>query len=135
MKRGPKPGSATTTDFLAIARNAWGDAMPAEVEALAHAAMIETATAAAGRIGYSPAVVTHVLRRSYSGDMTTVFGRIRGAFMGETVDCPVLGEIGRDRCLIEQKRPFAATNSSRARLWHACKTCRNRRAVMEAPDA
>lgn len=135
MKRGPKPGSATTTDFLAIARDAWGDALPAEVEALAHAAMGETATAAAKRMGYSPAVVTHVLRRSYPGDLTAVFGRIRGAFMGETVECPVLGEIGRDRCLTEQKRPFAATNSSRARLFHACKTCRNRRAAMEPSDA
>jgi hypothetical protein len=46
--------------------------------------------------------------------------------MGETVMCPVLDEIGRDRCLSEQVKPFAATSSTRARLFHACKTCPNR---------
>jgi hypothetical protein len=67
--------------------------------------------------------------------MISVRARIRGALMAETVMCPILGEIGRDRCLTEQKRPFAATNSTRARLYHACKTCPNRRDQMEAPDA
>ncbi len=55
-----------------------------------------------------------------------VFAKIRGALMGETVLCPILDEIGRDRCLTEQAKPFAATNSTRARLFHACKTCPNR---------
>jgi hypothetical protein len=132
MKRGPQPGSGTT-DFAAKARAAWPDPLPAEVLALADACNASTASAVAARIGYSPAVVSHVLSAKYRGDMTAVFARIRGALMAETVACPVLGEIGTDRCLIEQRRPFAATNSTRARLFHACKTCPNRRNLMTDP--
>ena len=125
MKRGPVPGKGGV-DFLAKARAAWGEALPAEVAALADAAQRETASAAARAIGYSPAVVSHVLANRYSGDLPAVFAKIRGVWLGEQVICPVLGEIGRDQCLTHQKRPFAATNSSRARLFHACKICPNR---------
>jgi hypothetical protein len=125
MKRGPVPGRYAT-DFLAKAVAAWGDDPPLEVVALAEAAQRDTASAAARAIGYSPAVVSHVLANRYPGDLSAVFAKIRGVWLGEMVVCPVLGEIGRDQCLREQKRPFAATNSSRARLFHACKICPNR---------
>jgi hypothetical protein len=115
------------TRFLDNAREAWGDAVTDEVIALAEEADRTTGRAAADRIGYSAAVVTQVLRRTYPGDMPTVFARIRGALLAETVGCPVLGEIGRDHCLDEQSRPFAATNSSRALLAKTCPTCPNRR--------
>lgn len=127
MNRGPQPGARTRADYLLKARAAWGDALPGEVEALALEANATSGSAAAARIGYSPAVVSHVIANRYPGDMEQVRQRIRGALMGETVMCPILGEIGRDRCLIEQKRPFAATNSTRARLFHACRSCANRR--------
>lgn len=130
MKRGPVPGKGST-DFLAKARAAWGEALPPEVEALALAAQRTSASAVAKSIGYSPALVSHVLARRYgveghSGDLSAVFAKIRGAYLGETVFCPVLGEIGRDRCLREQKMPFAATSSTRARLHQACRNCSNR---------
>lgn len=132
MKRGPQPGGKPI-DFLDKAQNAWPQPqLPAEVEALAIACNAATASGVAARIGYSAAVVSQVLARKYPGDITAVFARIRGALMAETLICPVLGEIGTDRCLSEQKRPFAATNSTRARLFHACKTCPNRRERMEA---
>ena len=78
------------------------------------------------RLGYSDAVISHVLGNKYPGDVARVLATVRGALMGETVLCPILGEIGRDRCFREQATPFAATNSTRARLSHACKTCPNR---------
>lgn len=126
MNRGPIPGSAGKQDPLDKALIAWGEAMPREVRALALACRAQTAKAVAERLGYSGAVVSHVLANNYPGDMARVFVAIRGAFMGETVMCPVLDEIGRDRCLSEQVKPFAATSSTRARLFHACKTCPNR---------
>lgn len=113
-------------DALSKARGAWGDAIPREIVALAEACRAQTARAVAQRLGYSDAVISHVLANKYPGDVNKVFAAIRGAFLGETVMCPVLDEIGRDRCLSEQSKPFSATSSTRARLFHACRTCQHR---------
>lgn len=113
-------------DQVAKARAAWGESIPAEVIILAEACKAETSQRVAKRLGYSGATISYVLSRKYPGDLDRVFATIRGALMGETVMCPILGEIGRDRCLTEQAKPFAATNSTRARLFHACRTCPNR---------
>lgn len=121
MKRGPAAGQRTPTDFLAIARVAWGDALPDWVEALAEYATTRSGAEAAKKIGYSRSLVTHVVRNKYTGDIARVEAKVRGALMGATVTCPVLGEIGRDRCLDEQKKPFAPTSSVRTRLYHACR--------------
>ncbi|MDX3805127.1 MAG: transcriptional regulator [Bosea sp. (in: a-proteobacteria)] len=118
--------SAPRNDQVAKAQAAWGEAIPAEVVALATACRARTSRAVAQQLGYSDAVISHVLAGKYRGDLPKVFAKIRGALMGETVMCPILDEIGRDRCLSEQTKPFAATNSTRARLFHACKTCPNR---------
>lgn len=126
MNRGPIPGSVGKVDAVAKARAAWGEAIPTEVLALAEACRAQTSRALAKRLGYSDAVISHVLAAKYPGDMARVFAAIRGALLGETVLCPVLSEIGRDQCLAEQGKPFAATNSTRAQLFHACKTCPNR---------
>lgn len=134
MKRGPKPGAARVSP-LEKAREAWGSGIPAEIEALARACGQRTANVVAREIGASPALVSHVLARRYPGDMDLVFAKIRGALMGEQVECPVLGLIGTKRCLTEQKRPFAATNSIRARLFHACRACPNNRRNTEKPHA
>lgn len=118
--------SSPRNDQIAKARAAWGEAIPAEVLILAETCKARTSRAVAQQLGYSDAVVSHVLANKYPGDLPKVFLKIRGALMGETVMCPILDEIGRDRCLTEQAKPFAATNSTRARLFHACRTCPNR---------
>ena len=116
MTRAPK------TNFAAKAAAAWGEAIPPEVRELAEYADRHSGAAAAKKIGYSPGLVSHLLAASYPGDLPTVMARIRGALMGEAVACPVLGEISRDHCLDEQKRPFAATNAARARVYRACRS-------------
>lgn len=121
MKRGPEAGIRTGTDFLAKAQAAWGADLPDWVEALAEEATRTSGAAAARRIGYSQAVVSHVFARSYTGDLARVADKVRGALMGSTVVCPVLGEIGRDRCLDEQRKPFSATSSIRSKLFRACR--------------
>jgi hypothetical protein len=126
MNRGPVPGSAGKLDAVAKARLAWGETVPAEILVLAEACKAQTSRALARRLGYSDAVISHVLGNKYPGDVARVLATVRGALMGETVLCPILGDIGRDRCFREQATPFAATNSTRARLSHACKTCPNR---------
>ncbi|CAM5764621.1 transcriptional regulator [Bosea minatitlanensis] len=118
--------SRARLDQIAKARAAWGEAIPPEVLALATACRAESSRAVAKRLGYSDAVISHVLANRYPGDLPKIFAKVRGIWLGETVKCPVLDEISRDRCLKEQERPFSATNSTRALLFHACKTCRHR---------
>lgn len=118
--------SAGKPDQVARAREAWGDDIPGEVLALAQACKAQTSRAVARRLGYSDAVISHVLAKKYPGDVAKVFATIRGSLMGETVDCPELGELRRDQCLRNQTKPFSSNNSASARLFHACKTCPNR---------
>lgn len=136
MKRGPRAGTAPARlDPLDKARAAWGAELPPEIEALARACRQSTASAVAAQLGYSGALISHLLARKYPGDVALAFAKIRGAFMGEQVDCPILGSVPTTRCLEEQKRPFAATNSIRARLFHACRSCPQNRKNQEKSDA
>lgn len=104
--------------------------LPADVKA--------ALTAACKRVGYSQAkvaaelnvsgaVVSQLLRDRYLGDVPTLASRIRGKYMAETVQCPVMGTLGRNHCLDYQRRPLAFTNPQRAALFRACKTCPNRK--------
>lgn len=78
-------------------------------------------------IGYSQAVVSAVLNGNYKGDSKAVRQKVEGALMGLTVDCPVVGELPRNRCLEYQRQPFAATNHLRVQLANTCPKCPNRR--------
>lgn len=127
MKRCPSPRRAAIVDPLVKATEAWGEDMPHEVRALAEACRASSAKAVAERIGYSGGVVSHMLARNYPGDVETVLIRIRGALLGEEVECPVLGAIARNDCLDHQRRPFSAANPARARLYRACSSCPHNR--------
>jgi hypothetical protein len=122
MKRGPAAGAKTKTDFVAKARAAYGDTLPDWVEELAIEASNTSAVTAAKKIGYSGSLLSHVFSNTYTGDIARVEAKVRGALMGATVICPILGEIGRDRCLDEQKMPRSATSSLRSKLYRACRS-------------
>ena len=113
--------AVNVTGPLHQAREAWGEPLPDWIEVLAGEAERTTGAAAARRIGTSGGLVSQVLRGKYPGDLAAVEARVRGALMGQVVECPVLGEIGRDRCLREQGMPRIATSAVRSRLWHACR--------------
>lgn len=78
-------------------------------------------SAVSKKLGYSPAVVNQVLKSTYKGDVTKVEAAVRGCFMNEVVDCPVVGEIATHICLNYQKLPFAAINPLRVQLYKACR--------------
>ncbi len=82
---------------------------------------------AASLIGYSPAVINQVLRGSYKGDLRRVEQAVKGALMGAVVDCPVVGDMPRNRCIDYQRRAgsFAATNPMRVQLSQTCPGCRH----------
>ena len=83
MNPGRLPVSSGKLDAVAKARTAWGKSIPAEVLVLAEACKADTSRAVAKRLGYSDAVVSHVLAAKYPGDMAKVFAKVRGALMGE----------------------------------------------------
>lgn len=125
MRRGPRAGTGAasngdTRTLVEKASAAWGEA-PDWIVELAQIADQVGQKKAAEMIGYTAGLVSAVLNAKYAGDMVGVEERVRGALMGLKVECPVLGDIGRDRCLQEQKQPFRATSAFRAQIYHACR--------------
>lgn len=93
------------------------------IEALKSECKRTSQTRAATAIGYSASTVNQVLKGTYKGDMKSIEQAVRGALMGATVECPVIGEIPRNRCIDHQRRAgkFAATNPMRVQLHQACR--------------
>ena len=113
---------------LEIAAAAWGADLPEWVAALAKSCDRSDQKQTAYRIGYSPPVVNQVLKRTYKGNLKRVQTAVEGALMAATVDCPVVGEIGADKCLQIQRQALAPTNPERVKLWRACRGgCRHSR--------
>ncbi len=104
------------------AAHAWGGTAPDWVGELAAMAQVQGLNACASRLGYSPAVISQTIGNKYRGDLSKVEDKVRGALMGATVVCPVLGEIGRDACLTWQGKPRAVTNAIRTRVYRACRS-------------
>lgn len=128
MNRGPvKSRRPAGPSFAEKAAAAWGEPLPDWVRELAMLADRDGLAGAERATGYSRSAISTALNGKYTGDLGRLEEMVRGALMDVQVDCPVLGEIGRDRCLTEQKEPFRATSRHRAQLWHACKLCPNRR--------
>lgn len=124
MKRGPSSTAARNGDdrsFAEKAASAWGADLPDWVAALADHADRHGLRGAERSVGYSVGTLSTVISCSYRGDVERVAGKVRGALMGATVDCPALGEIGRDACLDWQKKPFAATSAARVAVYRACR--------------
>lgn len=97
----------------------WLDVLHAECKRTSQSAI-------ATRIGYSPTVVNQVLKGTYKGDLNRVQQAVEGALMKRTVNCPLIGELPRERCVEYQRRGFAATNPLRVQLSQTCPTCRQR---------
>ncbi len=79
----------------------------------------------AQELGYSATVIYQVLRGIYAGNVDRVRQRVESTYTQGYVQCPVLGQIDRLRCARERRRPFAATNPVRVRLFRICPTCPN----------
>lgn len=103
------------------ANAAWGADLPSWVAALAVACDQASQRAVAQRIGYSPAVVSTVLGRSYRGDLTAVQTAIEGALMAVTVACPILGRLTTDLCRHYQQAAYSTANPLRIQLFRACR--------------
>lgn len=101
---------------------------PAEKAALEAAVKAALSQAkVAKELGVSPAVVNTLLNDRYMGDVAGMAARIRGQYMAETVQCPVMGTLSRRHCLDNQVRPLVFTNATRVRLHAECKKCQHRK--------
>ena len=98
---------------------------PVWLAALRAAAQPPRGAATARRIGYDAAVISRVLKGSYSGNLQAVQQAVERELLQGRTDCPVLGEIAVVRCLETQRQPFAATNPTRVQLYATCPTCRH----------
>ncbi len=77
----------------------------------------------AHELGYSTATIYQVLKGSYQGNLERIRRRVEAIYRVDEVPCPVLGLISTIRCAHERRRPFAATNPIRVRLFRTCPTC------------
>ena len=79
----------------------------------------------ARRLGCSPATISQLRTRQYPAATGKWQKRFEAAYGAGGVECPVLGEITREACGGHRRRPFAATNPMRVKLFHACRKCVN----------
>lgn len=98
----------------------WRDTLRAEVEKSSQSEV-------ARRLGVSVTMINRWLKGKYEGGEDTLAERVASVFHNATVDCPVLGETPRHRCLDFQAVKFAATNSLRTQLARACKNCNHKK--------
>jgi hypothetical protein len=112
---------------LIIARDAWGTTMPEWVERLAETCVATSQSKVAGRLGYTPAVVSQVLRNKYPGNIENVRVQVEGQLMGATLVCPALGNLPLHECQQwrAKSRNFSGANHQRVMMYRACKRCPN----------
>ncbi len=79
-------------------------------------------TKVARELGYSAAVINQVLKGAYKGNLKNVADAVCSVYLGETVICPVMGELEKHRCKQFQKDTFSATNPIRIRRYRACRS-------------
>jgi hypothetical protein len=110
---------------FASAQVAWNNQAPDWIEVLANECDRTSQPAVARRLEISTSTLNETMRNKYKGRVDRIEAKVRGAYMGATVMCPVIGEIPTDQCLYHQKRPFSAANPTRVALHRACPTCPN----------
>lgn len=110
---------------METARTAWGDPVPDWIVTLVRECEASSQNKVAGRMKYSGAVISQVLRAKYPGDMEAVEDRVRGLFMQGRVNCPALGTLPVNECRDWRAlaRSFSPVNALRVRMFRACTRC------------
>lgn len=101
-----------------MSRGRWLDVLAAQCAARSQATI-------ARELKVSSSTINQVLKQTYKGRLDRIQSRVEGRYMNLVVECPVIGELPRDRCADFQRRKFAATSPFRVQLHHTCPTCPN----------
>ncbi|MEL6639738.1 MAG: hypothetical protein AAFN63_11385 [Pseudomonadota bacterium] len=112
---------------VAAAKAAWGADMPEWVLRLAESCEASSQSKVAGQLGYTPGVVSQVVRNCYAGAIENVRQRVEGCLMGATLDCPALGNLPLHQCASwrAKSRKFSGANHERVMMFRACNRCPN----------
>ena len=111
---------------LAKAELAWGVSLPDWIRVLAEACDATSQTRVAKQVGRSGSLISSLLSNTYTGNLGTTESVVRGALMGSTIDCPVVGEITTDVCVGHRNHTGAVTaNPDSIRLSRRCPHCPN----------
>jgi hypothetical protein len=114
---GPKDGGS----YRDRAHERWENC-PDWIDALAAAAEnARSQTELGKRLGLASSTVSAVIGNTYPGNIDRIEARVRGVLMNARIQCPVMGEIARNRCIDFQELPFSGANPQRAQIWKACR--------------
>jgi hypothetical protein len=107
------------------ARRSWGAEAPDWVLALGAACDGTSQNKVAQSLGVSASLVSGVLSASYGGDMARIEDLVRGTYMREQLDCPVLGSIGKQVCRKWRGKAsvFSGANALNITMYRACNRC------------
>jgi DNA-binding transcriptional regulator YdaS (Cro superfamily) len=78
----------------------------------------------ARRVGLGESTVSQVLSGTYKAATVRIERRVRGALMGATCTCPVMGEVNTRVCQdVQERQPgkHGIGNPQHAQAWHACR--------------
>lgn len=105
---------------------AWGKPLPDWINALAEACDETSLRKTAAKLAVSPAIVSLAVNAKRDRvKLDFIKTRVEATLMITMVPCPVLGIIGRKKCLQEQAADFSPTNPLRVQLFRACRNgCR-----------
>lgn len=119
--------SKPASDAYASAHAGWGEDLPDWIDALAAACTARSQASVARTFERSAAFVSLVLRRKYTGDMHRAETLVRGALMGATLTCPILGDMSINDCMSWRDRAAKPSlhNPLRVQMYRACKGCKN----------
>ncbi len=105
---------------------AWGEDMPAWVRRLAEECDKASQNQVAKKVGYSASALSSVINNRYGGanrggDLAAIEKAVSGVFDAVVVDCPVLGKLPAQTCLLHQRQPISTANPQAVRLYRACR--------------
>ncbi|WP_299370484.1 hypothetical protein [uncultured Tateyamaria sp.] len=110
---------------LSKAKEAYGGDVPDWVEVLALEADRTSQSSVARRLSYTPGAINSVLGNTYRANTQNIENSVRGVLMDVRITCPMLGEIGPQKCTAWRLRARKgnAANSLHKRMAAACRAC------------
>ena len=76
----------------------------------------------ASNLGVSKTVISQVCNNKYPGDMQRIRQLVEGAYLNQTVICPVMGELPVHRCMQHQVRKQLSSNPLYIQLYKSCRS-------------
>lgn len=120
--------------YLKKARRHWGTP-PDWIIALATACENTSQNVVAKKLQINGGYVSYALRNQKREYHESVEDAVRGALMGQTLPCPVLGDIDHGLCARHRKSRIRPIGPEQKRLRAACPVCIHNTTRKEESDA